>query len=254
MKPVLNIYFQLIFDGPIDAIWIENMNTVLDDNKKLCLTSGEVISMTPQMSVIFETLNLAQASPATVSRCGMVYFEPNTLRWETFAESWLERCDRRWANEGSKLIMPLLRWIIPPVLVHASTVTIAKITEIFYFLTGFQASEFVRKSCYQYPISGEFNSIRSTLDIFEMLLQDALEDNVDEYQRYLSAWYQAALLYSVSWGIGGVLDSESRAKFDVFLRSVCTTYSKYLVMILFSCPIVSDMEWPEPRFPNTDTD
>lgn len=113
------------------------MNTVLDDNKKLCLTSGEVISMTPQMSVIFETLNLAQASPATVSRCGMVYFEPNTLRWETFAESWLERCDRRWANEGSKLIMPLLRWIIPPVLIHSSTVSIAKITEMFHFFNWF---------------------------------------------------------------------------------------------------------------------
>ncbi|ESO83512.1 hypothetical protein LOTGIDRAFT_133247 [Lottia gigantea] len=79
----------IVLDGPVDTLWVENLNTVLDDSKVLCLASGERISLAPGMRLIFEVDNLSQASPATISRCAMVYMDPVDLGWQPFVKSWL---------------------------------------------------------------------------------------------------------------------------------------------------------------------
>merc|ERR1711923_583708 len=59
---------RIILDGDIDPMWIESLNTVMDDNKILTLASNERIAVTPEMKLIFEISNLRTATPATVSR------------------------------------------------------------------------------------------------------------------------------------------------------------------------------------------
>jgi len=79
----------VMLDGPVDTLWIESMNSLLDDTKQLTLINGDRISLPPQVSVMFEVQDLNQATPATVSRCGMVYMEREKLGWRPMVMSWL---------------------------------------------------------------------------------------------------------------------------------------------------------------------
>ena len=71
----------LVLDGDIDALWIESMNTVMDDNKILTLASNERIPLRPAMRMIFEIGSLKYASPATVSRAGIIYVNVTDVGW-----------------------------------------------------------------------------------------------------------------------------------------------------------------------------
>jgi len=89
----------IIFDGDVDPEWVENLNSLLDDNKLLTLPNGERLALPENVRIMFEVDGLRYATPATVSRCGMIWFSEEilstqmifkkyltSLRWEPFDE------------------------------------------------------------------------------------------------------------------------------------------------------------------------
>lgn len=81
----------IIFDGDVDPEWVENLNSVLDDNKLLTLPNGERLSLPPNVRIMFEVQDLKFATLATVSRCGMVWFSEDVLSTEMIFENYLSR-------------------------------------------------------------------------------------------------------------------------------------------------------------------
>ncbi|XP_032094987.1 dynein heavy chain 12, axonemal [Thamnophis elegans] len=185
----------VVFDGPIDTLWIESMNTVLDDNKKLCLMSGEIIQMSPQMSLIFEAMDLSQASPATVSRCGMIYLEPSQLGWKPLVTSWLNTLPEPLnEKEFQDLFEDLFDWLVPPAL------------------------QVRRKQCKELVPTSNSNNVVSLTRLLEILLCHKAKK--DPSNKNIHKWVTGCFAFAMIWSIGATCDSDGRIIFDNFMRDI----------------------------------
>ncbi|RHY32869.1 hypothetical protein DYB32_002144 [Aphanomyces invadans] len=208
----------LLFDGPVDAVWIENMNTVLDDNRKLCLMSGEIIAMSPVMSMMFEPMDLLVASPATVSRCGMIYMEPEQLGWQPLLDSWLDQtaalptdpAERKLqlTDDQRTTIRTLTSWLVEPCLC------------------------FVRKELIELTTTVDANLVQSLLHIFEaeMLTVKPADVGTKKGLQHLESLF----LFALIWSIGATSSADGRTRFCEFLRafmdSMQVLTTKYVIV------------------------
>ena len=106
----------IVLDGDIDAVWIESMNTVMDDNKVLTLVSNERIPLSPSMRMVFEINSLKNATPATVSRAGILYINETDIGWRPFVETWVHGLDDRFLPSAKSHLPSLFDRYIEPLI------------------------------------------------------------------------------------------------------------------------------------------
>ncbi|KAF1521633.1 Cytoplasmic dynein 2 heavy chain 1, partial [Eudyptes sclateri] len=106
----------IICDGDIDPEWIESLNSVLDDNRLLTMPSGERIQFGSNVNFIFETHDLSCASPATISRMGMIFLSDEDTDLNSLIKSWLrsqpEECRYNLENWIGNYFEKALNWVV----------------------------------------------------------------------------------------------------------------------------------------------
>ena len=202
----------IIFDGDVDALWVENMNSVMDDNKLLTLPNGERIRLQQHCSLICEVADLQYASPATVSRCGMVWVDTNTVRPRSYFESWLTK-----RHQLISLVFEAVKKKYPNQACIASSFRnlFYKYAEpcSIYISTG-RTLEGVSEKVSHVLNLGDMERCRQLCTLLDVCIE-----NVNVLQRkYLQFDTEANFIHSLIWSYGSTLSLTSRERFTAFLR------------------------------------
>uniref|UniRef100_H0ZBP1 Dynein axonemal heavy chain 8 n=1 Tax=Taeniopygia guttata TaxID=59729 RepID=H0ZBP1_TAEGU len=176
----------LVLDGPVDAIWIENLNSVLDDNKTLTLANGDRIPMSPSCKLLFEVHNIENASPATVSRMGMVFISSSVLSWRPILQAWLKK---RTAQEA-ELLQSLYDRIFEPAYTYMKLNLNPKMELL------------------------ECNYIMQSINLLEGLIPLKEERGVSATQLLHKLFN-----FAIMWSLGALLELDGRDKLEAFIRA-----------------------------------
>ena len=176
------------------------MNTVLDDNKKLCLNSGQIITLTSRMTMMFEVEDLSVASPATVSRCGMVYIEPQSLTLDPLVKSWINS--------------------VPPRIRETKSI-IDKLHNLFAKYLD-DTMYYMRKFLFEPVKTVDNNVCQSIFRIIDCYFSSYMENEIKKISKEelnnLESMINQLFFFALVWSIGVTTTLEGRIKFDKWIR------------------------------------